>query len=107
MKIKDCEYKGFKYTILFANKGDWGNKLNHFYTESPHNFNGKYGKTLEEVDNNIKKDIDNFLDDSPKTIDDLIDRLENQLVWTGYEDCHLDRDTTKKLLQAYFNTSPT
>jgi hypothetical protein len=104
MKIKDCEYKGFKYTILFADRGDWGKHLNHFHTESPHNFTGGFALTLEEVDNNIKQQIDTFINTLPKTIDELLDQLEDQLVWTGYEDCHLDRDTTKRLLQAYISS---
>ena len=70
MKIKDCEYKGFKYSIMFADKGDWREHINHFYTEAVGNFNGGFSKDLEEVDCKIKEDIDNFLSSLPSTDDE-------------------------------------
>jgi len=101
LKIKDCTYKGFDYQILFADRGDWGKHLNHFHTECEHNFTGDFGKTLEEVDKKIKLQIDNFLSTIPDTVEQLIEAIEDQLVWTDYEDCHLDTETTRHLITGF------
>lgn len=101
MKIKDCEYRGFKYSILFADRGDWGAHLHHFHTDCDSGFDGGFSKDLDIVDKQIKGQIDEFMDIVPSSLDDLVGKISEQLVWTGYEDCHLDEKTTALLIKAY------
>lgn len=104
MKIKDCVYKGFKYEIHFEDKGDWGPYIHHFHTKSNHTFDGGFEKTIDKVIENIQKQIDCFMQQLPKTMDELLDCIEsNCFIWTGYESCELDRETTALLITSFLN----
>ena len=104
MKIRDDEYRGFKYTIHFAANGDWGAHLHNFYTECDSNFDGGFSKDIDVVDTAIKEVIDNFYSSLPETEEQLLDALENCLVWTGYEDCHLDRVAATQLIKGFMGS---
>lgn len=101
MKIKDCEYRGFKYSIMFADMGDWRDKLNNFYTTCNSNFEGGFDKTLEVVEQRIKKQIDDFFSKIPTTREEWEEEIDKCLVWTGYEDAEIDHDRLFHLMELY------
>jgi len=101
MLIRKGTYKGFDYSIMFADKGDWGEKKNTFYIQCDSSFSGDNTKTHHEALQQFMDKVDKFLNILPETEEKLLDALEDCLTWTGYEDCHLDRQKAALLIRGY------
>lgn len=102
MEIGKYKYKGFEYIVHFTNKGDWRENLNKFYVESANgSFKTGYHNTFYKATTEFNHLIDNFLDALPRSVDELVSKLAELLVWTGYEDCHLDEEAAKALITAF------
>lgn len=97
--IKKFEYKGFPIelkmdehegiTFSCCSMGKFQSKHN------PNHINGGWDKP-EDAINTIKEEINEFLLNQPKNYKELASAIEEgALVWTGYEECHID----KKLLE--------
>ena len=101
MKIEDFTYKGFTFEIDLAIGTDWGSMLNKFYVEKGHAFEIKEEETLVQLKKNITKEVDKWAATIPKTEEAWIDLLSDCMVWTGYEDCHIDKLKAMKVLEKY------
>lgn len=100
MKIGNYEHKGFEFTVSFSSDGDWREHKNMFYAECGV-FNSGYHKTFDGAADDMKSQIDVFLSGVPTDVDDLVDKLSELLVWTGYEECELDCLAAKSLIEAF------
>ena len=100
MKIGNGKYKGFTYEILFTGDGDWGKHKNLFYFECS-SFPTDYYATYKQCVQAVEQAIDMFVDNIPKTAKELVSKLSELLVWTGYESCHLDEDAALILVESF------
>lgn len=100
MKIKTITYKGFTTDVMFADKGDWRDKLHTFYVAHGM-FNSSHHKDYSSAVSEFEMAVDEFLSNSPCTIDELVSKLSETLVYTGYEDCEIDATAAKALIEGY------
>ena len=100
MQIGEYSYKGFKYTVEFTDKGDWRHNKNKFYASNGL-FTSDYHKEFDKAVKEFKCLVDEFLKNRVTTVDELVDKLSELLVWTGYEDCHFDTDAAKILINDF------
>ena len=102
MLIGKYKYKGFDYEIHFTGQGDWGKHKNHFYSESANGFKTEFHKDFDSCTEEFKNKVDEFLVSAPKTVSELIEKLGSEcMVWKGYEDCELDEQKAKILIEAF------
>ena len=101
MKIKDKEYRGIKYAVMFADRGHWGDMKDCFYTECDNGFDGGHSPNIGNVVEAIEKAIDKWLDTPIKSESQALDALDDCMVWTGYENCHIDRDKALVVLRSF------
>ena len=99
MKVGTYNHKGLEYEISLTG-GDWPQHKNHFYATSG-SFSTDYYKTFDEADLEMKSYIDNFINNVPQDVDELVSALSELLVWTGYEDCEFDQAAAKVLITNY------
>lgn len=99
MKVGTYGYKGIDYVIELTGD-DWGKHRNHFYASSG-SFCTDYYKTFDEADTKMRAILKDFIDNVPQDIDQLVSKLADLLVWTGYEDCELDQAAAKVLISNY------
>ena len=98
MRVGTYTYKGLEYEMKLT--VGWETHANHFYaTSGP--FSTDYYKTFDEADLEMKSYINNFIDNIPRDVDELVSKLSELLVWDGYEECHLDKDAAKILITNY------
>jgi hypothetical protein len=53
----------------------------------------------------VEKEIDKFFSNIPKDTKELVSKLSELLVWTGYESCHLDEAAALVLIDAFVTRS--
>ena len=101
MKIGSYEYKGFAYDVSLTGGDDgWGPHKNCFYVKAGA-FGSDYYKEFDAAVADIKEQIDKFVDGVPNSVEELVDVLSGLLVWSGYEECDLDRSAAKVLIESY------
>jgi hypothetical protein len=102
MEIKKQVYKGIEFTIHLACNGDWGAWKNKFYAKSESSIVGSNANfKLEDTENAVKKQIDEFMSIAPKTVSELVEELRECLDWKGYEECELDEQRARLLINAF------
>ena len=85
------KYKKHEYKIKFCDPSqDWGDAKGLFMIYSAAGDTGKYYQTHEEADRAAKEKINEFLANVPQSAKGWIEAIEECMVWTGYEDCHID-----------------
>ena len=99
MKVGTYHHKGLEYEVELTGS-DWPQHKNHFIATCG-TLSTDYYKTFEGADNEMMSLIDNFIFDVPQDIDQLVSKLSELLVWTGYEDCELDQAAAKILITNY------
>lgn len=101
LNYRNLEIKVFynKETKCFSANSLAGSS-NNSYDKKLKNFCHGY-KTPEEAVIDVKKQIDAFLVNTPKTYKELSEQLTENLTWTGYEDCHLDEKVVKILVNNF------
>lgn len=99
MKIRKESYRGIEYVIHFTDSVEWYENRHKFYIESDHNLDNGYYKDLDDLIVNVQATIDKELGSPISTVDELVDKLSELIVWTGYEDCHFDT----KMAKIYIN----
>ena len=103
--VETVEHNGMTYTISICNpKADWGNSKGKFTCRTPLVVSTSYYNTLEEAKRAINKKIDEWVDSNPTTIGQFVDLLEDCMIWTGYEDCELDREAAARVLRKFKNS---
>lgn len=100
--IQTITHNGMTYTVSICNpKADWGISKGKFTTNSSLVIRpGKYD-SFEDAVSGINKLIDEWVDRNPTTIGEFVDLLEQCMVWTGYEDCELDRAEAMRVLRKF------
>ena len=96
-----CEnkYKGIGYTVKYCDPNkDWGDKRGLFYIDCPVHYSGYFTEYLG-AECSAKKLIDGFVGSVPQNDNEWLEAFEDCMVWTGYEQCHLDRDMVLSLLE--------
>jgi len=84
------KYKGHEYEIKFCDpQQDWREHKGMFHIECAIDDGGFY-QTYAEAEAKAKSNIDNFTATIPQTKQEWLDAMDKCMVWTGYEDCHLD-----------------
>lgn len=104
MVISSNSHRGFEYTIHLTgnSKFDWGVYTNKFYAVCDTlSIETEYHSDHDSAAVEIHTRINEILDTAPKTLDDLLNSLEDCLVWTGYEDCHFNKKKAKILIEAF------
>ena len=91
MLVKEARHKGFSYQIML-NVGDWGEHTHMFRIDTEYGFKTGYYSSALEAEEAIRAAIDGFVNLSICSETDLFAELENCLIWTGYEDCNLNKD---------------
>lgn len=104
METGKYSYKGFDYTVEFTNWEGWRNNKNKFFA-SGSLFSSDYCTEFDKAVDQFKSQVDTFLKDQPKTVDELVDKLSKLLIWTGYEDCDFDTVTAKMLIESFIKTA--
>lgn len=94
----DCEvYKEIEILVFY------NEKTKYFYATSlmgNSHFGGGF-KTPQEAITNVKEQIDEFLQEQPKSYEELAEAITKTLVWTGYEDCYADTFIVEKLVTEF------
>lgn len=86
------KHKGHNYEVKLCNPAeDWGDASGLFRVECAVSCGGFY-QTYAEANAAAKSAIDKFVNSTPQTEQEWIDAVEKCMVWTGYEDCHIDPD---------------
>jgi hypothetical protein len=106
----DCEvYKEIEILVFYNEKTKYfyatsivGNSHNEFDTNM-NNFCGGF-KTPQEAITNVKEQIDAFLQEQPKSYEELAEAITKTLVWTGYEDCYADTFIVEKLVTGFLKS---
>ncbi len=85
------KYKKHEYEIKFHHPSqDWGDTKGLFSICSAAGDTGKYYRTHEEANKAAKEKIDEFLVGVPQNEKEWIEAIEDCMVRTGYEECHID-----------------
>ena len=89
-----------EYQIIFCDPKEYRSEgKGCFWIEMTLPTSGTYHKTYDAAEEEAKHIIDEFVVNIPQTKQEWIDSLSKCMVWTGYEDCHLDEDMVWSLLQ--------
>ena len=86
------KYKKHEYEIKFLTglSQDLDDAKGLFCICSAAGDTGKYYQTYKEANMAAKERIDEFLTNVPQSAKEWIDAIEDCMVWTGYEDCHIN-----------------
>lgn len=57
--------------------------------------------TMDRTIIDIESKVDNFFNTTPKNYEELANAITSTLVWTGYEDCHVDEFIIKTLIENF------
>jgi hypothetical protein len=105
--IKTFDYKGFPVELTMSEHMGITFSCSSYNFKSKHrkaHINGGWEKP-EEAINSIKEVIDEFLKHTPKTYDELADTIyADALIWTGYEDCHIEPIILKQIVEKFLLT---
>ena len=92
------EHKGHKFEVCFCNpNSQWGVASGLFRVESSISVDGFF-PTYAEAMQKATAAIDDFVENVPQTRGEWIEAIGACMVWTGYEDCHLDETMLWSLL---------
>jgi hypothetical protein len=93
------QHNGHEYEIQFCDpKKDWGKYARMFHIKCAISDAGFY-QTFVEAEAKAKSNIDNFVARVPQTKQQWLDAMAECLIWTAYEDCHLDEAMVWDLLE--------
>ena len=94
------EYKKHTYEIQFCNPKDYtGKERGLFRIDMAMPTGGLCYTTYAEAEEKAKNIIDTFIEEIPQTKEQWLAVFENCMVWSGYEDCHLDENMVLCLLE--------
>ena len=94
------KHKGHEYEVHFCDPSqDWGDAKGLFGIKSAAGDTGKYYPTYKEAQHAAKSKIDEIVADVPQGLEQWVEAIENCMVWTGYEDCHIDKDMALDVLK--------
>jgi hypothetical protein len=94
------KYKGHDFEIYFCNPSDeWGDAKGLFGINSAVGDSGEYYDTYKEAEKAAKFNINKFVEDIPQNEKQWINAIESCIVWTGYEDCHIDEAMAIEVLK--------
>lgn len=97
------EYKGHKYEIEFCSPADdWREHAGLFRIVCAISNNGFY-PTYAEAVLAAQKIISDFVAYVPQTKLAWLEAMDNCMIWTDYESCHLDREMVWDLLKKAHN----
>ena len=95
--MKDT-YKGHEFEIKFCDPNqDWREHVGMFHIELAMG-NSDFFSTYDAAVVKAKEIIDAFVLAIPQNNDEWMRALSDCMVWTGYEDCHLDEGMVVALL---------
>lgn len=84
------KHKGHEYKVVYCDPSkDWGEHKGMFHIDCAIG-NNQFFSTYAEAESIAIKIIDEFTNEVPQTKAEWISAIEGCMVWTGYEDCHLD-----------------
>lgn len=99
MIIKETKYRGFPIKVHYYEESEdfcaYSYHLSSYRKEEQ-----SFDKPKKAIDS-LKKHIDEFINESPSDYVQLAVSIENSLVWTGYEDCHVEPKTLELLVEAF------
>ncbi len=102
--IEKLKYKDVKYELYIHqmnNKFYFGTSCDGISCKgNPSHVNGGWDTPAEAIKDR-EEAIDDFLSTTPKTYKELTKAIEDSLVWTGYEDCHVDEFIIKTLVENF------
>ena len=56
---------------------------------------------MDRAISDIEDKVNKFLSTAPKTYKDLANAISGSLIWTAYEDCHVDEFILKILVENF------
>lgn len=92
--INSYNYKGFKVEMFFI-------KENNNLCATAKHLSSLSSSNADLVKKDIEAKIDNFLRSAPSTYKELALAIEDSLIWTGYDDCYIDADNLKVLVENF------
>ena len=97
--VDTVTHRGISYTISICNPNDdWGDKKGKFHISTPLVISTGYYDSFEEAKKATNTAIDAWRNDNPSSINGWVEKIEQCMVWTGYEDCELDKNEVAKIL---------
>ena len=100
--VSYVEYMGMKYEVAICDpKAGWGDKAGKFYVPTALVIPTDYYDTFTEAKDAVNKLIDEWRGTNPQSLSEWVDMIEKCMVWTGYEDCELDKEEVEKILQRF------
>jgi hypothetical protein len=100
MEVSSGKHKGIGWKCLYFNQTDPGFVCKCAVATT---IGDKMGTEAEAV-REIKAKIDNFVSEQPSTDAGWVDLLSDCMVWTGYEDCHIDGTAAMMVLRRFAKT---
>jgi hypothetical protein len=80
------------YSLVSASFCEFDSKLKNFC----------HGHAFQiDAVNDVKSKIDAFLEITPKNYEELAEAIQGSLVWTGYENCHVDATILKLIVENF------
>lgn len=97
MKLKSEKYKGIELEFDVDDEyGTFsGSALGVIYSYKVFNYGWS---TLSEAREDLKTQLDEFLESTPTNYTELAEQITSSLVWTGYEDCYADEKIIEVLV---------
>lgn len=102
--IEENTYKKIKYTIQFCSGSslDWGTMKDKFVVSGDFNWSKCHEyKNIDDLRREIKKDIDDWYSQQPKTNEDWVGLVSDCVIQDGYEDWHIDEVLIMEVLKKY------
>ena len=100
MEVKKKKYKNIEIVYEVSEEGKFEcSALGIFRSHPKGQYLPPFGyDTIGEAEKAIQDELDEFLSTTPKTFKELAEAIEKSLVWTGYEECHVDEFIIKTLV---------
>lgn len=103
MELAKEKYRDIDMNFNVDSKGMFtGNALDSLFST---NTQGTGFNTLSECREVLKNKVDEFVDNMPKTYKELADVIEGSLVWTCYEQCYVDEDALKIIIENFIKAT--
>jgi len=101
MELKKELYKGIEITYEVSESGLFTTSALDILISHENPNTGKGWSNIVDAERGIKLKIDKFLGNTPKNYKELADAIGSTLVWTGYEDCHVDESILKVIVENF------
>lgn len=101
MKLKTEKYKEVEITYEVCEEGLFITSALGIFRSYENPSWGKGWKNISDAEKDIKRKVDEFLNNTPKNYTELSEAIESSLVWTGYEDCHVDEFILKTIVENF------